>query len=63
MTAPDVPAGGSATGEDYGYDLAHDVPRARPPKDDERKPRRPVAAPRREPGDGDLSYDEAHDRG
>jgi hypothetical protein len=57
MTDPDIPAEG---GSDYGYDLAHDVPRAvrRPERSAEAAPRR-----RAEPSPltgGDYGYDEAH---
>jgi hypothetical protein len=60
MTGPDVPAG-----DDYGYDLAHDVPRARPAPAEpgERRTRRPVPPPGPGAAEGDLGYDEAHDRG
>jgi hypothetical protein len=59
MTGPDVPAG-----DDYGYDLAHDVPRPRqtPAGPGERRTR-PVQPPAPAAGEGDLTYDEAHDRG
>jgi hypothetical protein len=59
MTDPDTPDDG---GSDYGYDLAHDVPRAvRAPA-----PRPQEAEPSRRSGlsspltGGDYGYDEAH---
>jgi hypothetical protein len=58
MTGPDIPDEG---GSDYGYDLAHDVPRAvRAPA---RKDQREAAHRRAEPfplTGGDYGYDEAH---
>jgi hypothetical protein len=60
MSQPDAP-----NGEDYSYDLAHDVPgrRSAPPEPGpaRREPRR-SAAPGGPQPDGDYSYDEAHDR-
>jgi hypothetical protein len=58
MTEPDIPDDG---GSDYGYDLAHDVPRA------VREPARPTEpheprrwGPRSPLTGGDYGYDEAH---
>jgi hypothetical protein len=58
MTQPDIPDDG---GSDYGYDLAHDVPRARRT---ERAPEPAARDRRRAPSSpltgGDYGYDEAH---
>jgi len=57
MTQPEPPDDG---GSDYGYDLAHDVPRA--VRGESR--RQPEPAQRRPPfsplSGGDYGYDEAH---
>jgi hypothetical protein len=59
MTDPDIPDEG---GSDYGYDLAHDVPRgvrtpARPEVHGEPQHRRDDRSPL---SGGDYGYDEAH---
>jgi hypothetical protein len=57
MTAPEQPVGG----EDYGYDLAHDVPGRRPRADEEPGEQRRRPNPRPVASGGDWAYDEAHD--
>lgn len=58
MTDPTTPDDG---GSDYGYDLAHDVPRGMrtppPPQHPEPAQRRPAFTPL---SGGDYGYDEAH---
>jgi hypothetical protein len=54
------PAGDAS--EDYGYDLAHEVPIG-PDRHVARSPRRPSEGPAPRPNDPDTDYesDEAHD--
>ena len=58
MTQPDTPDDG---GSDYGYDLAHEVPRTEQSPERRREPapeqRRPPFSP---VSGGDYGYDEAH---
>jgi hypothetical protein len=59
MTDPDPPDEG---GSDYGYDLAHDVPRGvrEPASPGGAATRRRPAAPPSPLTGGDYGYDEAH---
>jgi hypothetical protein len=59
MTAPEDPV---PTGEDYGYDEAHDVPGRKPRGQNATPPQeQPRPAPRPVDRGGDYGYDEAHD--
>ena len=63
MTADQQPAASDGDGEDYSYDLAHDVPEAVRRTDDPRvlRDRAPEAEPQVDPAAGDYSYDLAHE--
>jgi hypothetical protein len=61
-TRPDPTSGTvEESGEDYSYDLAHEVPQATPPEAPDPKPRQPGGTERSVDPDGDYSYDLAHE--
>ena len=63
MTADQQPAASDGDGEDYSYDLAHEVPDAVRRTEDPhaRRSEAPAAEPRVDPSAGDYSYDLAHE--